>query len=344
MTTQRGLRVREWGQDPDWEDFEIQSPAPGEALVRVEACGVGLTVLNVLRADPDDPYRSLPRVPGHELAGIVVETGSAADESLVGRRVVAYFYLFCGTCEECAAGLEDRCRNLAGLIGVAVDGGYAPFVTLPVRNLIPVAADLDPVAATVIPDAVSTPVHICSSRARVGPSDRVAVIGAGGGVGIHLIQVARLHGADVAGLDVSAAKLDAIASLGVLPVDSTDFSWLDPKLWAAGPPTVVVDFVGTPSSLAWALAAVERGGRVVTMTSFRNVRVEVAPWRLVEWEASLIGSRYATRAEVHEAARLVASGRVMPIVGVTTGPDEVGSIHRALRAGSLVGRGAIRWS
>lgn len=344
MTTQRGLRVRHWGEEPAWDEFEVRAPVPGEAVVRVEACGVGLTVLNLLKDDPDDPDRSLPRVPGHELAGIVVETGSPADASLVGQRVVAYFYLFCGRCEECAAGLEDRCQNLAGLIGVAIDGGYAPFVTLPVRNLIPVAAGIDPVAATVIPDAVATPVHICRARAQVQPSDRVAVIGAGGGVGIHLIQVARLHGAELAGLDVSAAKLEAISALGALPVDSSDFAALDPVLWPAGRPTVVVDFVGTPASLGWALTAIERGGRVVTMTSFRGVRVEVEPWRLVEGEAAFLGSRYATRADVHRAARLVESGRVVPVIGETTIPGEVGSLHAGLRDGTLVGRGAIRWA
>jgi propanol-preferring alcohol dehydrogenase len=311
--------------------------------VRVEACGVGLTVLNLLKAGASDPSLAVPRVPGHELVGTVTETGDAADAELIGQRVTAYFYLFCGTCEECTAGLEDRCRRLAGLIGVAHDGGYAPFATLPVRNLIPLAADIDPVDATVIPDAVATPVHI-SDRARLKPFDRVAIIGAGGGVGIHLVQVALLHGADVAGLDITDEKLDAIERLGGRPVRSDDFGQLDPRIWPAGGPTAIVDFIGRPDSIEWAQRAIERGGRIVLMTSFKDVSVELEPWRLVEWEAALIGSRYATRAEVRLAAELVASGRVRPMIGATLPPSGALELHRKIRAGTLVGRGAIRWT
>jgi propanol-preferring alcohol dehydrogenase len=341
---QDGYRVHRWGEDPVWESFEVRHPGPGEALVRVEACGVGLTVLNLIRAGASEPGLATPRVPGHELVGIVLETGNPADGALVGQRVAAYFYLFCGTCDACTEGLEDRCRRLAGLVGVAVDGGYAQFTTLPVRNLVPVPAGLDPVAATVIPDAVATPIHICRSRARLHAFDRVAIIGAGGGVGIHLVQVARLHGAAVAGLDVTDEKLAAIEELGARPVRSDEFGSLAPRFWAAGGPTAIVDFLGTPDSLRWAQRAVEPGGRIIVMTSFKDVRLDLEPWRLVEWEAALIGSRYATRAEVRLAAELVADGRVRPMIGQTTHPIGALDLHRQLRAGTLVGRGAIRWT
>jgi len=344
VSTQEGYRIRRWGDDPAWEAFGVRPPGPREALLRVEACGVGLTVLNLIKAGASDPHLAVPRVPGHELVGTVVETGDTADAELIGRRVTAYFYLFCGTCEECTAGLEDRCRRLAGLIGVNLDGGYAPFATLPVRNLIPLAEGIDPVAATVIPDAVATPVHISRTRAKLNPFDRVAIIGAGGGVGIHLVQVASLHGADVAGLDVTDDKLAAIERLGARPIRSDDFESLDPRIWPAGRPTAIVDFIGRPESLRWAQRAIEPGGRIVVVTSFKDPRVELEPWRLVEWEAALIGSRYATRAEVRLAAELVATGRVRPVIGATSTPSDALEIHRQLRAGTLVGRGAIRWA
>ena len=344
MTTQQGYRLRRWGDDPVWEEFDVPVPRPGEALVEVEACGIGLTVLNLLRGTGLDPDAGLPRVPGHELVGRVVETGAAEDGGWIGRRVTAYFYLYCGACEECTAGLEDRCRDLTGLVGVAIDGGYAPFTVLPVRNLIPLPDEIDPVAATVIADAVATPVHIARTRARLTPFDRVAVIGAGGGVGIHLVQVARLHGAQVAGLDVTDDKLAAIADLGATPVRSEGFDSLDPRIWPAGGPTAIIDFIGRPESLGWAQRAIERGGRIVVMTSDQRVGVTVEPWRLVEWEAAMIGSRYATRAEVRLAAALVAEGRVVPIIGATGAPSEALDIHRRLRSQDLVGRGAIRWT
>jgi propanol-preferring alcohol dehydrogenase len=338
-----GYRIHDWGVEPVWEAFERAAPGAGEVLVKVEACAVGLTVLNMIRGDLADERSTLPRVPGHELVGRIVAIGSGVDPGIVGRLITDYIYLFCGSCPECIAGLEDRCRMLAGYIGVHRDGGYAPYVVLPTRNLIALPDDLDPVAATVIPDAVSTSVHVCRSRGEVGPQDRVAVIGAGGGVGIHTIQVARLFGAAVAGLDVEDEKLAAIEELGAIAVRSDDFGHLDPAIWKNGSPTVVVDYVGSAASLGWALRAVESGGRVVILTTFRGVRAEIDPRQMVITEATIRGSRYATRHEVGIAVDLVASGRVRPMIGATSGPDGVLDIHQRLRDRRLVGRGALVW-
>src|SRR5256885_141606 len=177
MSVVTGYRIRAWGEDPVWEQFERTPPRAGEAVVAVDACGVGLTVLNAIQGDLTDDRATLPRVPGHELVGRVVETGAGVPTDLLGRLVAAYFYLSCGSCPECVAGEDNRCRRLAGYVGVHLDGGYGSVVTLPARNLIPMPDGLDPIAATVVPDAVATPVHICRNRARVGPGGS----GRGGG-------------------------------------------------------------------------------------------------------------------------------------------------------------------
>jgi D-arabinose 1-dehydrogenase-like Zn-dependent alcohol dehydrogenase len=163
-------------------------------------------------------------------------------------------------------------------------------------------------------------------------------------VGIHLVQVARLFGARVAGLDVSDEKLAAIEELGATAVRSDDFASVDPGIWTDGGPTVVVDFLGRPETIDWALRAVERGGRVVFMTSFRGLAGELEPRNLVENELSVLGSRYATRREVGMAAELVASGRIRPIIGEVRHASEAIAIHDALRQGRLIGRGAITWN
>ncbi|TMC77657.1 MAG: hypothetical protein E6J09_06915 [Chloroflexi bacterium] len=137
MSVVTGYRIRAWGEDPVWEEFERTPPRAGEAVVAVDACGVGLTVLNAIQGDLTDDRATLPRVPGHELVGRVVETGAGVATDLVGRLVAAYFYLSCGSCPECLAGEDNRCRRLAGYVGVHLDGGYGSVVTLPARNLIP---------------------------------------------------------------------------------------------------------------------------------------------------------------------------------------------------------------
>ncbi len=342
MAEQAGYRVYQWGVDPRWESFPIPSPGLGEVLVEVEACGVGMTVLNCINGNLGDDPALLPRVPGHELVGRVIEAGQDADPGLVGRRVVAYFYLLCGRCQSCLAGREQRCLNLAGFVGVHRDGGYAPWTVLPQINVIPVAEDLDPVAATVVPDAVATPVHV-ADRAAIGPGDRVAVLGAGGGVGIHMIQVARHRGAAVAGLDVTEDKLAQIERLGVRSVRSDDFRGLDHAIFDGDPPTVVVDLLGTPDTAAWALSALGMGGRLVALTTFPGRPATFEARDLVFRELAVFGSRYSHRSQVEEAARLVAEGEVLPIIGEVTGPEAVLTLHEKLRAGQLVGRGALDW-
>ena len=304
---------------------------------------MGLTVLNCMNGDLDDSPELLPRVPGHEFIGRVSSVGPGADPSLVGRRVAAYFYLVCGECAACRAGREPQCSTLAGWVGVHRDGGYAPKVALPSRNAIPISDDLDPVAATVVPDAVATPVHI-ASRAGIGPEDRVVVIGAGGGVGIHMVQVAHHRGASVAGLDVVEAKLAEIERLGATAFRSDDLDEVDAStLFSDGPPTVVVDLVGSSSAMRWSIDGLGMGGRLVALTTFRDRGVEIESRELVFRELSVIGSRYSYRSELAEAAELVGSGAVEPIIGMVGGPEDVLEIHEQLRSGTLVGRGALDW-
>jgi D-arabinose 1-dehydrogenase-like Zn-dependent alcohol dehydrogenase len=340
--TQHGYRVHRWGSEPIWEEFARPEARENELLVDVEACGVGLTVLNCIRGDLSDDERLLPRVPGHEIVGRVIDAGPGEGARLIGRLVAAYFYLVCGACDSCIAGRESTCANFSGWIGVHRDGGYAPCAVLPVRNAIALPEGIDAVEATVVPDAVATPVHVCLSRAKIRPGDRVAVIGAGGGVGIHMVQVARLCGAEVAGLEVGQAKLAALEELGIQPVDSGDFDAIAAG-WAGPPPNIVIDLLGSEASVAWALSALEQRGRLVVLTTFREVAASVAPRQLVLGELSILGSKYASRADVRTAADLVARGRIRPIVGRVAGPDGVLSLHEQIRSGQLLGRGALRW-
>ncbi|MDR0359081.1 MAG: zinc-binding dehydrogenase, partial [bacterium] len=116
-----------------------------------------------------------------------------------------------------------------------------------------------------------------------------------------------------------------------------------PPTWGARA-DVVVDFLGRPASLSWALATLDTGGRLVTLTTFPGVEFPLDPRRLVFGEGSVLGSRYATRPELDEAARLVATGRVRPVIGRREPVAGVDGIHEDLRAGRLLGRGALVWT
>src|SRR5438105_4410673 len=244
-------RIHQWGGEVRIE--EVRDPRPGEdeVLVSVAACGVGLTVLNCIRGDLGDDPDDLPRVPGHELVGTIVQTGPGVEPSRRGELVTAHFYLFCGRCPRCLAAREPICENLRGWVGVDRDGGYAELVALPARNAVALPAGLDPVLATTVADAIATPVHVCG-RAGVRPGERLAVVAAGGGVGVHMVQVARVYGAEVVGLDVGLEKIEYLErELGVAAVRSADFRAVElPSAWN-DMVDVVVDLLGTTESLRW---------------------------------------------------------------------------------------------
>ena len=319
------------------------SPGSQSVLVNVEACGVGLTVLNCLRGDLASRDTHLPRIPGHEVVGRIVDVGAAVDPARLGERVMAYFYLHCGRCRMCIAACESMCQRLAGYVGVDLDGGYAKLATLPARNALAIPADIDPSLATAIPDAIATPVHV-ARRGGIGPGDRVAVVASGGGVGIHMVQVARLYGAAVAGLDVPGPKLDFLGShFEVEPVDSSDFSRIRLQAGWGEKADVIIDLLGSEESLAWALAALAPNGRLVLLTTFRDRTTEMDPRRMVLGQGSVLGSRYASRAELAHASDLVQTSRVRPVVSRRVPLRDVESVHDELRNGTLLGRGAVVW-
>jgi propanol-preferring alcohol dehydrogenase len=340
-----GYRIHQWGGELQWESFEVAEPEAGECRVKVEACSIGLTVLNCIRGDLANDPALLPRVPGHELIGRVDKVGPGVTSLRSGQRVMAYFYLVGGTSYASLSGRDSLSEDLAGWVGVHRDGGYAPYSVLPVQNLLPIPESIPGPQATAVPDAVATPLHVCKTRARVQPGDRVAIIGAGGGIGIHMVQMARLFGGIVAGLEIDESKFNLIQEQGGTPVSSRLFDQVNlPAAWNGKAPTVVIDLVGTPASLRWGLETLDTGGRMVVLTTFRNVNLPVDPRDLVFREISLLGSRYGSRAELIEAANLVAAGQIRPIVSQIVPPEGVSEIHQALREGTLLGRGAIDWT
>jgi D-arabinose 1-dehydrogenase-like Zn-dependent alcohol dehydrogenase len=157
-----------------------------------------------------------------------------------------------------------------------------------------------------------------------------------------MTQLARLRGANVVGLDVFEPKLSFLETeLGVEAADSSDFGAVSLPPGFGGKIDVVVDFVGTEASGDWALRTLARNGRLVLVNTFPDRRLTVDPRRLVESQIRIIGSRYASRAELAGAAALVGTSRVRPIIGRRVDLAGVESVHADLRAGRLLGRGAL---
>jgi D-arabinose 1-dehydrogenase-like Zn-dependent alcohol dehydrogenase len=327
-----------FGGDVRLADVPTPEPGPGEVLVGVAACGVGLTLE---RARTGDLGGSAPRIVGHELAGTVLATGPGADGWKPGDRVTASFYLTCGSCRNCADGRETLCENWGGFVGVYADGGLADAVVLPARSLVRVPDGVGLAEAAIAADAIATPYRALTSRVCVRPGQTVAVIGAGGGVGVHMVAMARALGARVIGIERDPAKERLLGDRGC---DLTFNPGDDPR-WAqrlAGElgtrADVCVDMVASRSTLANGVELLGRSGTLLIVGYQGGVTFELDPRPFVLDEVVVTGSRYATRADIAAALDLVAQGRVRPVIGARFGLSQVAEAYRVMQANEAFGR------
>lgn len=326
------------------EERPVPTPGPDEALVKVRACGAGLTIhhAKVGRAEAN-----LPIVIGHEIAGEVVEVGSSVHDFSVGDRVTPHFYLFCGNCRYCLTMREPLCENTGGYIGRQRDGGYAEYVTLPARNLIKIPPELPyderPGEVAVICDAIATPYKLVR-RARIRPLEDVLVIGAGGGVGIHMVQLARFAGARVLAADLGEAKLAAASDAGaheVIDASAGPIGEAARRLTDGRGVDVAIDFVASPETLQSGLDLLAPNGRLAIVGGGHGGRFTVESSRMLRGEVDIIGSRYVTRQEIVDSLELVRRGIIRPIVTRTFSLEEAEQAHELLDRSAIIGRAAI---
>ncbi len=215
------------------EDRERPVPGPGQVLIRVRACGVCHSDLNVLQGA--FPFAQYPIVPGHEVAGVVEEVGDGVEWPQTGARVgMPWLYSSCGHCEQCTRGEEVLCQVAPNVTGVTTDGGYAEFMIAPAANAAPIPDALGFAEAAPLMCAGLT-VYNGLRNAGFSPGDRVAVIGLGG-LGHLGVLYAKAMGARVAVLSGSPDKEEGAKDLGAeLFVNTREGSVVDALLnWDGG--------------------------------------------------------------------------------------------------------------
>jgi alcohol dehydrogenase, propanol-preferring len=337
----RAMVVRQWGQPFCVEERSDPEPGPGEAVMKVRAAGVGLTLLNMRSGRFGG---ETPRIMGHELGGEIVAIGDGVTNVKVGDRCSVYFYLVCGHCRWCRGGRETLCENFAGFVGVHRDGGFADYVCLPAGNFLPIPGDLGFEEAAIAADAVNTNWHCMRERARLNPHDDALLIGAGGGVGIHGVQVARLFGARVIAVDVSEEKLDLARQWGAAETINaravTDIAAEVRRLTDGKGVEAAIDYVGHGETLQVAIDSLATNGRAVAIGAGKG-EAKVSALQLLNREIIVTGSRHSSRAELIESMELMARGQVQAVIGERVHFTEVETLFDKLAGEKLLGRGAL---
>ena len=322
-------------------------PGPGEAVARVLACGAGLTIHHARAGRVPVQF---PRILGHEITAEIVATGAGVTGLKAGDAVTAYFYLTCGHCYWCRINRETLCDNFRGFVGREIDGGYAEYIKLPAENFIKLPENMNwkkyPAEIGVICDAIATPLKV-TRKARVTPTDTVAVIGAGGGLGVHMLMVSRwAHARKVIAVDIRAAKFESCLKSGAdVTIDASDGRLSEQLIehTASRGVDVVFDFVCSKQSIESAIGGLNKGGRLVMLAGHSD-RFDADGPAIMRREIEVMGSRYATRQEVIESLELVARGELWPLVTEKVSFTEAEAVHQRLETGSITGRAVLMMS
>lgn len=315
------------------EEVARPVPGPGEALVQVAACGLCGTDLHYLLGEAATA-KAPPLVLGHEISGVVTELGPGVGGPSIGSRVLVPPVLPCGSCGHCRSGRENICPTLR-MVGNHLDGGFAEFLVVPARDLIPLPPELPLAESSVIADALSTPFHAVVHRARVQPGEWVALVGCGG-LGTGALQFATLAGAHVIAIDLNPERLERARRLGA-------FVTLNPKEVDAakevrkitgGGADVAMEVVGSPATFSTALSTIRRGGRLCVV-GYSDQAASLPLGRLMFFEEEIVGSLGCRPADFPRIIELVRRGRIRldPMITGRVPLDQLPEAVAHLRAG-----------
>jgi D-arabinose 1-dehydrogenase-like Zn-dependent alcohol dehydrogenase len=334
----KAITFAEFGGPEVLHATEVATPqaGPDDVLVRIHTAGICYhDVLSRAGKIPGQPGRVL----GHEIAGEIVAAGPNVAPERVGERVVLYQRLFCGNCRQCLAGRQDLCRN-GPVLGEHGSGGYAEFVCVPARNAIRVPDGVDLTAAALAVCPVGTSVRATLGVANTRPGDTVVVTGAGGGLGLHEIQVAKSVQARVIAVTSSDDKTDAIRQAGadeIVVRPDLKFSADVWRLTGKQGADVILENVVT-GTFGESLRSCAQNARVVVLGNIGARPVEIDPGLVIMRRINIVGSGNATFNDVHLALHLMATGAVKPFIGRVLPFPQAAEGHALMERRDVTGR------
>jgi 2-desacetyl-2-hydroxyethyl bacteriochlorophyllide A dehydrogenase len=274
----------------------------GDVLLQVRMVGLCGSDLNSYRGR--NPLVSYPRIPGHEIAATIVDSGCDS-EWQPGTAVTLSPYMNCGRCASCMRNRSNACQFIETL-GVQRDGALTQFLAVPAAKLYRANLSLKELCLV---EPLTVGFHAVA-RGRIAADDVVAVFGCGG-VGLGAIAGAAFHGATVIGIDLDDAKLETARKAGAAQVINTKRGDLHAQLaeltFGRGP-DVAIEAIGLPQTYRAAVEEVAYAGRVVYI-GWAKEEIAYETRLFVHKELDIMGSRNALPENFREAIRMLEAHR-----------------------------------
>jgi D-arabinose 1-dehydrogenase-like Zn-dependent alcohol dehydrogenase len=309
IATMKAALVSKPGADFEVVEREIPEPGPGQVRIRVQACGICHS--DVVTREGTWAGIQYPRVPGHEVAGIIDKVGAGVSEWKTGRRVgVGWHGGHDGTCRACRQGDFRNCTNLK-IPGISYDGGYQEYMLAPVEALVAIPERLSDVeAAPLLCAGITTYNALRHSGAM--PGDLVAVQGIGG-LGHLGIQFANRFGYRVAAIGRGSENAPLAAKLGAnVYIDSQSTNAAE-ALQKLGGARVILATAPSSKAMSALIDGLGANGRLLVV-GVESAPIEVTPIQLISGNRNIQGWAAGTPADSEDTLSFAELSGVRPMV------------------------------
>lgn len=308
MPTMRAVQVNA-AKEFELVEREVPSPGPGEVRVRVEACGICHS--DVVVKEAVWPGLQLPRVPGHEVAGVIDALGPGAHKWKVGQRVgIGWFGGNCGHCDACRAGDFVLCRNLR-VPGISYDGGYAEYMVAPVETLARIPDELSAAdAAPLLCAGVTTFNPLRQSGARAG--DLVAIQGIGG-LGHLAVQYAAKMGYNTVAIARGKDKEGEARQLGAHHYIDAASQDVAAALQALGGARVILTTVTNSDAMSAVMGGLGLNGKLIVV-GVSQEPIQISTLQIIFSRQAVQGWPSGTSLDSQDALAFSALQSVRPMI------------------------------
>ncbi len=284
------------------EDWPDPTPEADQVLVQVRACGLNYLDIFVRRGMPDLPV-DMPRIPGSDVSGVVIDAGSAVDPGWLGRRVL----------------IDPRLAKRRGALGEHANGGTCEYICVEEQMLIGLPDNVSFEHAAALPIAYGTAHRMMITRGQVAAGELVLILGASGGVGTACVQLAKAAGANVIACGSSPEKLERLQELGadyVINYSEEDFSKRAWEISGKKGVDVVINYTGGDTWVP-SIRALRHQGRLLTCGATAGFDPKTDLRYIWVREANILGANGWERSDLTALVEKVSRQDIVPTIHKT---------------------------
>ncbi len=318
---------------PVVKETALPNTAPDEVLIRQNITGI--CYRDVLTMEGFFPRVKLPIIPGHEITGIIESVGSEVQGFKVGDRVASLIYSPCGECAYCRSGRTNLCLNKR-TYGETLNGSYAEYISVNVRSLVKVPETVDEESAAISACVTGMVYHALVKVGRIMKGETLLVTGAGGGVGIHAVQIGKALGARVIAESSSEWKNELITKYGAEAIVRPENMDQEIKRLYGGV-DIILETVGIPT-FEKSFKSLSPGGRIVVIGNVSPSAFPLPLGVMILKGTGIYGSISSTTDDMIKVMGLVTQGKIRAVEHEKVFLEDIPKAYKEMKSRNNLGK------